>query len=106
MSDPSIDAIRTELLELVAQVLPQASLREMYGGMVIELESGNPKSRIGGLFAYEAHGSLEFTHGSELPDPGGVLEGTGKNRRHIKLNMLSDVGAKDCAGFLRAATGL
>ncbi|WP_147126849.1 DUF1801 domain-containing protein [Shimia ponticola] len=106
MRDPSIDAIRSALLELVAETLPDASLREMYGGMVIELEQGNPKSRIGGVFAYEAHVSLEFTYGAQLPDANGVLQGGGKARRHIKLTALDDIRAKDCAGFLQSAAAL
>jgi len=102
----SVDAIHETLLNLVTEVLPLASLRDMYGGKVIELEPGNAKSRIGGVFSYEAHVSLEFTHGAQLPDANRMLEGTGKKRRHLKLTTLEDIDAKDCAGFLRAACRL
>ena len=35
--------------------------------------------------AYKAHASIGFFHGASLPDPNGVLEGTGKRMRHVKL---------------------
>ena len=35
---------------------------------------------------YTAHVNLGFYYGAELPDPQGLLEGTGKKLRHIKIN--------------------
>ena len=35
--------------------------------------------------AFTAHVNLGFFHGSDLPDPGSLLVGTGKHMRHVKL---------------------
>lgn len=35
--------------------------------------------------AYKAHAAVGFFHGAELPDPKGLLEGSGKRMRHVKL---------------------
>jgi hypothetical protein len=35
--------------------------------------------------AYKAHVNVGFFRGAELPDPGELLEGTGKRMRHVKL---------------------
>jgi hypothetical protein len=35
--------------------------------------------------SYRAHVNLGFYYGAELPDPQGLLEGTGKNLRHAKV---------------------
>jgi hypothetical protein len=35
--------------------------------------------------AFTAHAAVGFFHGSSLPDPAGLLEGTGKRMRHVKL---------------------
>lgn len=35
--------------------------------------------------AFTAHVNVGFFHGVDLPDPAGLLEGTGKGMRHIKL---------------------
>jgi hypothetical protein len=37
--------------------------------------------------AYKAHASLGFFHGNALPDPAGLLEGSGKRMRHVKLRI-------------------
>ncbi len=105
MDDATKTAITDALVELVVDMLPDAGLRTMYGGTVIEMVPGKAASRIGGIFAYAAHVSLEFTHGAGLADPDGLLEGSGKARRHLKLHSLADIAGKDCAGFLRQAAG-
>ncbi len=35
--------------------------------------------------AYRAHVDVGFFRGAELPDPNGLMEGTGKFMRHVKL---------------------
>ena len=35
--------------------------------------------------AYAAHLNLGFYHGAGLPDPAGLLQGSGKRMRHVKL---------------------
>lgn len=43
--------------------------------------------------AFTAHVNVGFFRGAELPDPGGLLEGTGKFMRHVKLRPGSAVDA-------------
>lgn len=35
--------------------------------------------------AFRAHVNVGFFHGASLPDPAGLLEGTGRFMRHVKL---------------------
>jgi hypothetical protein len=35
--------------------------------------------------AFRAHVNVGFFHGAALEDPAGLLEGTGKSMRHVKL---------------------
>jgi hypothetical protein len=51
-----------------------------------------------------AHVSLGFNYGAELPDPEGLLEGTGRLFRHVKLASDRDVDAKSLRRLLVAAT--
>jgi hypothetical protein len=37
------------------------------------------------LGLFKAHVNLGFFHGASLPDPAGLLEGSGKSMRHVKL---------------------
>lgn len=102
--DSATKAQVTEALRnLIIDLFPDAHLRPMYGGTVIELAKDDPKSRIGGLYVYEAHVSLEFAKGVLFSDPNGQLEGSGKHRRHLKLHSLDHIETKDCQGFLQQA---
>lgn len=95
--------IREALIEYLVTRAPEANLRSMYGGTVFELEPGNFKSQIGGVFVYKGHLSLEFSEGASFDDIWGVLEGSGKHRRHIKLRAFTDIDAKHCHHFMDAA---
>lgn len=46
--------------------------------------------------------SLGFMHGASLPDPEKLLEGTGKNLRHVKLKTLEDVARPALRNLLKA----
>ena len=50
-----------------------------------------------------SHVNLGFYHGASLPDPDGLLEGTGKRLRHIKICNLSSAKSASVAKLLRAA---
>ena len=69
------------------------------GGDIRELlHDGHPTACLGdAAFAYvdafTAHVNVGFFHGAELADPKGLLEGTGKFMRHVKLRPGLDVDA-------------
>jgi hypothetical protein len=50
-----------------------------------------------------SHINLGFYHGSSLADPDGLLEGTGKELRHIKIHNLSGAKSTAIATLLRQA---
>lgn len=85
-----------QLKELVIKLVPDANMREMYGGLVIELETDVPKSRVGGIYVYPDYVSLELAKGISFDDPNDVLEGSGKLRRHVKLRNLGDLDVANC----------
>jgi hypothetical protein len=49
------------------------------------------------------HANLRFTHGLDLADPDGLLEGTGKRMRHIKVRALSELDRPEIREYLRQA---
>lgn len=61
------------------------------GPDVLELlHDGHPTACVGdAAFAYvdafAAHVNVGFFHGADLPDPAGLLEGSGKRMRHVKV---------------------
>lgn len=90
--DPAVDAwlkSRSDQLGAIARhwfdVLRKrgADVREL-------LHDGHPTACVGeAAFAYvnafSAHVNVGFFRGAELPDPAGILVGTGRYMRHVKL---------------------
>jgi len=50
------------------------------------------------------HVTLGFNYGTELPDPGGLLEGTGKLFRHIKIKTRADLDNEHLIELMTFAT--
>jgi hypothetical protein len=62
------------------------------------LHDGHPTACIGDaafgyVNAFTAHVNVGFFRGAELSDPSGLLEGTGKFMRHVKLRPESEINA-------------
>ncbi len=107
MLHPDFQTLITDwMIATVARHAPQAGHRAMYGGLVFERELGVHRSLMCGLYAYSEHMSIEFSRGAQLADPMGVLEGSGKARRHIKLRSMGDILAKDVEGYIDRAFAL
>jgi hypothetical protein len=53
--------------------------------------------------AFRSHANVGFFFGAELDDPAGLLEGTGKRMRHVKLRGAEDVNAAALAELIAAA---
>ena len=52
---------------------------------------------------YAAHVNLGFHRGSELPDPAGLLEGSGKRMRHVKLKPGEEIDEDALETLVKAA---
>jgi len=55
------------------------------------------------ISVFARHVTLGFTRGTDLDDPAGVLQGTGKGMRHITLKKLSDLDRPEVRAQLRQA---
>lgn len=72
------------------------------------LHDGHPTACVGdAAFAYvnafQAHVNAGFFRGAELADPAGLLEGTGKFMRHVKLRPDRGVDATALRKLIEAA---
>jgi len=87
-----------DVYELVASV--QSDLARMkrwaFPGFV-----GN--STIVTVCGHENHVNLQFFYGAHLPNPDGLLEGTGNDLRHMKFHSMSDVGRDGVKEVILAA---
>ncbi len=105
MSDNAdlFEEIKTIILEKIAETKLSGYWHPMYGGLMFELEEGNRKSGIGGVFISRNHISFEYSSGYKLSDPDNILEGGGKYRRHIKIRNFNDVDDKQLVNFFKQA---
>jgi len=58
------------------------------------------------IMPYKDHVNLAFFRGIELTDPDGLLEGTGKGMRHVKVYAVIDLPETSIAALVRAAATL
>ena len=99
--DPAIEAwMRGHAGELGAIAQRWFEVMRDCGDDVREvLHDGHPTACVGdAAFAYvnafRAHVNVGFFRGAEIADPAGLLEGTGKFMRHVKLGPGHDVDAE------------
>ncbi|MBI5153805.1 DUF1801 domain-containing protein [Candidatus Poribacteria bacterium] len=71
---------------------------------------GMPTYAQNGLLCYlsvtKNHVLLGFYRGVELHDPGGLLEGTGKGMRHVKVRSAADIRKRCFANWVKQAVEL
>jgi hypothetical protein len=58
---------------------------------------------FGYVNAFRAHVNVGFFHGASLDDPGGLLEGSGKRMRHVKLCWGREVNVAALGELISAA---
>lgn len=98
LANPALWELTNGARAAVFAAVPEAGEKVMYGGFMFSA----PKPFCG-VFAYTEHVSVEFGAGARLADPYGVLEGKGKQRRHIKLRTLEDLAASHLQDYVRRA---
>jgi hypothetical protein len=72
------------------------------------LHDGHPTACVGDaafgyVNAFKAHVNVGFFRGAEIADPDGLLEGTGKFMRHVKLRPDRDVDAGALRNLIETA---
>jgi hypothetical protein len=55
---------------------------------------------------HSAHVNLQLADGVELPDPTGLIEGTGKRIRHVKVRSVEEAASPALCAIVDAQVGL
>ena len=108
--DPAIDAwMRDHRGELGAIAQRWFEVMRQCGDDVRELlHDGHPTACVGDaafgyVNAFTAHVNVGFFRGAEIADPEGLLEGTGKFMRHVKLRPADHVDDTALATLIETA---
>jgi hypothetical protein len=104
--DPAVVSLALRLRALVLEEAPAA--RELvYDSPNAVSVAFTFTGRLAGAFChvavYARHVNLGFNRGSELPDPTGLLEGSGKRIRHLGVREPADLERPHLRHFLRLA---
>ena len=98
--DPEDKAIIKHLRELVDKAAPQAE---------ISMKWNRPWWTQNGFLCYIAiageHINFGFSRGAELNDTNGLLEGTGKGMRHIKVRSEGEIRDRAFTALIRQEIG-
>jgi len=89
---PEVRKLATILRDLVLEVAPDAEEQVDLSSKMIAYGYG-PKyeDMIGAIAPFKSYVNLNLYKGTELADPAGLLEGTGKLHRHVKIKSPSDL---------------
>ncbi len=102
---PERRPVALRLREIVLEVDPEAAEVVRLGWNSAAYAIG-PKD-MNEVYAYimprKGWINLGFYRGAHLPDPAGLLEGTGKNLRHIKIRSIEDTERPGVRALLAAA---
>lgn len=97
------DVIR-RLRTLVKGAMPEAHEMVYHDALGYAL-TASPAKRIIYIASAQDHVTFGFFFGGDLPDPGGLLEGTGKRMRHVKVDSLEQANSPALAELVRQAWG-
>jgi hypothetical protein len=108
--DPAVEAwIREHAGELGAIAQRWFAVMRGCGDDVRELlHDGHPTACVGDaafgyVDAFKAHVNVGFFRGAEIADPDGLLEGTGKLMRHVKLRPGHDLQVRAVTKLIETA---
>jgi hypothetical protein len=96
-----VKAIGERLREIVLEVLP-GSKETVYLGWKIALYS-DPSEVCGIQPVQSKYCNLYFSNGAHMSDPDGLLEGTGKAIRHVKIRGVDDIPVDGLMNLIREA---
>ena len=101
---PVIQQLALKLRALIREVVPEAIDQLDAPAHLIGYGLDRTyKGLICGITLHKAHINLMFARGTDLPDPAGLLVGTGKRARHITIQQMADLENPAIETLLRAA---
>jgi hypothetical protein len=100
---PKVEAIALRARDLIFSLLPDATEHVDTGNKVVAYGTGGRmKGMVFYISAHKAHANIGL-FGADLPDPNGIMEGTGKRLRHVKLRSPEDVDRPALRSLLETA---
>ncbi len=105
IAEPDLVPIMRPLRDLVLKIDPDACVVVRLGDRAATFGVGPKKMSEGYCYIlpHKKWVNLGFYRGAHLPDPQSLLEGTGKNMRHVKIHSQDDIGQAALEALIRSA---
>ncbi|MBV8816951.1 MAG: DUF1801 domain-containing protein [Acidobacteriaceae bacterium] len=104
--DAHVVDLALRLREVVLEAAPEATemVYDMYEALAMTYTmSGRLKEAFCHMALYREHVNLGFNYGARLPDPRRLLQGTGKQIRHLRVSTSADLEDPNLHSFLGEA---
>lgn len=105
MTPESLQPIMVEFKNIITEIDPDTVEVVRLGDRAATYGVGPQKMKQGYTYIlpHKSWVNLGFFRGGSLDDPKGLLEGTGKNMRHVKIHSLEAAGNDDLKSLIRLA---
>lgn len=105
-NQPQAQALALGLRKLIQRLLPKAQEKVYRGYGVADYGFGGPGRGFLAIGPQKSYVNLYFMDGGQLDDPHGLLTGTGKRMRHVKISGPEDLKNKAVHQLVRQAARL
>jgi hypothetical protein len=97
---PKVRALALQARELVRGLVPEAEERVLRPWKTIAY---GLDTKFCAISPYGSWVNLHFHRGASLPDPAGLLAGTGKSARHVRVASPADLRRRALSSLIRVA---
>lgn len=106
-SGPEVRELALALRERIREVVPDAAETVMRGYRSLSYDfGGGMRSQFAAIVLHGAYVNLQFPRGTDLPDPAGLLEGTGRAMRHVKVRSAETIRRPEVEDLIASAAAL
>lgn len=102
--DPEIRRLAIEARKLISELSPKAAEKVYLGWRVLRFSlDGTMAGQFVAIGPHKKHVNLYFMNGAELDDPKSLLEGVGKNMRHVKITDANQLKNADLKKLIKTS---
>ncbi|MEX0813955.1 MAG: DUF1801 domain-containing protein [Chitinophagales bacterium] len=98
-ADKPLKDILLKLRQLIAEAVPKAKENFKWGQPVYTTEKDFCYLKLN-----KQHINIGFFNFEKITDPNNLLEGSGKNMRHIKIRSISDIDSSELSKMIKQAS--
>jgi hypothetical protein len=100
---PELQAIERALRTTIRARFPDAVEQVDFGNRLIAFgRSMKIRGLLFAIIAHKVHVNLQLADGAALPDPHGLIEGTGKRIRHVKIRSVEAASSPPVVAIIDA----